>query len=136
MTDTIKEVLSRLADKPGAIATEIGSTPVEMIRMEKAGYVTRTGVRRIPGKRGRPPVEWMVTGAEPPEAKEDTTLESWADLGIGRDHTRILTYVDRQLDLIRSGKRQDENGSDEKMLRERRKQIIAGVKRGDSFFTT
>jgi predicted ArsR family transcriptional regulator len=67
-------ILTILAEKPGAIASEVGSTPVEMIRLEKAGLIERVGTRKN-GGRGRPPVEWAVKGAadqaRTPEAKNE-----------------------------------------------------------------
>ena len=56
-----ESIIAALADKPGAIASEVGSTPVEMLRLEKAGLIERVGVRKN-GGRGRPPVEWAVRG--------------------------------------------------------------------------
>jgi hypothetical protein len=129
MTDTTKDILSRLADKPGATATEIGTTPVEMIRMEKAGYVTRTGVRRTPGKRGRPPVEWMVTGTQPPEPKVAASDENVTGIYFNREQQRMIDYIDNQLGRIARGERKDEDGGDERLLRDRRKAVIREAKR-------
>lgn len=131
MTDTTKSILARLADKPGAIATEIDASPVEMIRMEKAGYVTRVGKRRIPGKRGRPAVEWAVTGTTPPEPqeKDDNGLEPWGEFNVNAEQARMLSYIDTQIGLILSGTRHDEDGGDERVLRDRRKAILREVRR-------
>ena len=69
-----ESIIAALTDKPGAIASEVGSTPVEMLRLEKVGLIERVGVRKN-GGRGRPPVEWAVKGegdaARTPEAKNE-----------------------------------------------------------------
>jgi hypothetical protein len=56
-------ILAFIAANPGCTAVEAGTTPVDMIRREKAGQVIRVGLRKT-GTRGRPPVEWALTGAE------------------------------------------------------------------------
>jgi hypothetical protein len=53
------DILAALKSQPGAIAKEIGSTPVEMKQLEAQGLVRAIGSRRT-GLRGRPPTEWVV----------------------------------------------------------------------------
>jgi hypothetical protein len=56
------QILKSLAEKPGQIASELGTTTVEMNKLAAAGKVIALGTRST-GKRGRPPVEWAVAGA-------------------------------------------------------------------------
>lgn len=61
--EDFSHIATFLAANPGSIATEIGVSPVEMGRLEKAGKVIRIG-KRTTGSRGRPPVEWALPGTE------------------------------------------------------------------------
>lgn len=65
MSMTENEILEFLAENPRSIASEIGATSVEMIRLEKKEKVSRVGSRET-GNRGRPPVEWAVHGSDLP----------------------------------------------------------------------
>lgn len=58
------QILSALAENPGAIASELGATSVEMNRLFKEGKVIKVGKRQT-GSRGRPPVEWALPGYVP-----------------------------------------------------------------------
>lgn len=56
-------IITRLVDNPGATAQELGSNVPTMALLEQAGRVVRIGYRST-GKRGRPPVEWAIAGAD------------------------------------------------------------------------
>lgn len=56
------EILNFITANPLAIASEIGVTPIVMKALEEEGVVARSGVRST-GKRGRPPVQWVIAGS-------------------------------------------------------------------------
>lgn len=58
-TEDFNRIEAFLRKHPGAIAKEIGSTPVEMTRLADEGKVVRLGKRQT-GGRGRPPIEWAL----------------------------------------------------------------------------
>lgn len=56
-------IIAALTDAPGATAQELGTNVPTMALLEQAGRVIRIGSRST-GKRGRPPVEWAIAGAD------------------------------------------------------------------------
>jgi predicted ArsR family transcriptional regulator len=126
-------ILSVLAEKPGAIASEVGSTPVEMLRLEKAGLIERVGLRKN-GGRGRPPVEWAVRGqgdqARTAEAKNDRRAPvKGAPKLVDADHIRpflsgeeprILQFIENTF----AGKYGDRDLEDYRVLAGRYKDIV------------
>jgi predicted ArsR family transcriptional regulator len=56
-------ILKALAAKPGSIASELGTTSVEMNKLFKAEKVVKVGQRKT-GTKGRPPIEWAITGQD------------------------------------------------------------------------
>jgi hypothetical protein len=132
MTDHTAQILTALKNKPGAIAVEIGATPVDMIRLEKMDppLVQRVGKRRT-GSRGRPPVEWAVTGV--PYISQDEAEPEVAEAGVvlNAEQKRMIAYIDAEIAKFASGARQEfgDGSNDESMLRNRRKAIIRAAKR-------
>jgi hypothetical protein len=64
------QILKSLAEKPGQIASELGTTTVEMNKLAAAGKVIALGTRST-GKPGRPPVEWAVAGTAAASEESD-----------------------------------------------------------------
>jgi hypothetical protein len=61
--DTITAIVNFIRENPRATAQEAGTTVTVMKALEDMGHVTNAG-NRSTGKRGRPPVEWVVAGTE------------------------------------------------------------------------
>lgn len=95
--EDFQQIETFLAANPGAIADEIGVSPVIMGRLEAEGKVIRVG-KRSTGKRGRPPVEWALPGqGEVDEAGKIPKLARISDeLRTRADESelRILQYIE------------------------------------------
>lgn len=102
-TSKKKEILAKLATKPGAIADEVGATPIEMVNLESIGAIIRVGSRKT-GKRGRPPVEWAVANEDGSPAPRDTSPVKGAPKLVESSHIRenISAEENRVLDYIES----------------------------------
>lgn len=67
--DTLTALLNALRDTPRMTANELGDelgrtiTNADMKALLAAGHVVEYG-NRVTGKRGRPPIEWVVAGTE------------------------------------------------------------------------
>lgn len=87
-------IINFLSENPGSIPSEIGTTPVEMSRLEQAGLVVRVGQRKT-GKRGRPPVEWAVTGAEvrQDERVAESIVEARKRVESFREYERLSAII-------------------------------------------
>lgn len=65
----MSDLLKNLKANPGSTAAELGATAAEMKQLEAEGKVVNVGTRRT-GKRGKPPAEWAVAGAEANKLKQ------------------------------------------------------------------
>lgn len=68
-------VLSKLRDKPGQTAQELGTTAAEMRQLESRKLVRASGKRKNP--RGRPSVEWEVVEPEDLKPKRERSPEAF-----------------------------------------------------------
>ena len=147
--DFSKNIAAFLAQNPGAIADEIGVSPVIMGRLEAEGLVIRVGKRQT-GKRGRPPVEWALPDTEGVVAAEpNANLPKLADATAVREFANgteagILAYIERVFEpsvmILNpkhpaygtwvSGTRPGEEGEkDYKLLAGRYKEIVGQIER-------
>lgn len=127
------EILAKLAAHPGAIAEEVGATPIEMVNLESISAVMRVGTRKT-GKRGRPPVEWAIPGEDGEAMARDTSPVKGAPKLIESAHVRdrITSDENRALDYIEAvfdGKYGQRELQDYRVLAERYEQIVATAER-------
>jgi hypothetical protein len=102
----VDKILTRLAEKPGQIASELDSTSIELSNLAKQGKIVRAGSRQT-NKRGRPPVEWALPGSEykapvkaEPEVKVEAapTIPALARVNhelLNEEEARQATYIER-----------------------------------------
>lgn len=133
----IPTILERLELVPGAIATEIGTTPAFMIHLEKQKLVERVGQRKT-GKRGRPPVEWAVRDAKAPVKQEDDgpfkLLTGAPKLPEITEHTAQMIPAEQQrqiayIEKVFAGAYGQRELGDYKILAERYKEIVRTAER-------
>jgi hypothetical protein len=96
-----QDILAALKSAPGSIATEIGSTPNEMKLLAEQGLVQAVGLRKT-GKRGRPPVEWAIVGANTPASAAPVSnvpkLPEISDAlraALNESETNVVTYIEK-----------------------------------------
>lgn len=146
--EDFKNIETFLAANPGAIAEEIGVSPVVMNRLEKENKVVRIGKRSL-GRRGRPPVEWALPNSEVTEPVVLANFPKLVDATKARefanaDEARILAYVEKVFDGhkmvldprspiygtwvegIREG---SEGEKDYKLLAARYRSVVSGITR-------
>lgn len=139
------DLLTTLASKPRSTAKELGATTADMVRLEEAGQVKRVGTRKT-GKRGKPPVEWVVAEqaeqvmkdiaeeqkvvasapvANSAPAVEKPKLDPIDDIRahLDTEQTRIIAYIEGQFE--RGGREK----ADYDLLRSRYDDIVRSVRR-------
>lgn len=60
---TEKQILAAIKRKPGIIGPELGVKNSVLFALEAHGKIIRLGLRKT-GKRGRPPIEWALSGTK------------------------------------------------------------------------
>jgi hypothetical protein len=104
--DTITALVNRLRENPRSTAQELGTTTQVMDELAAAGHVTRFG-NRVTGKRGRPPVEWVVAGTDVSDTQQEAVAEAEARIELHAHYWRVCNRMWRLRDahpaLLTSG---------------------------------
>lgn len=128
-------ILKALAEKPGAIASELGATSVEMNKLLKEEKVTKVGLRKT-GAKGRPPVEWAIAGQDvellnlnhngfmPSGAPQLPSAEHVKPFASGEE-PNILVFIEKVFD----GDYGPRESEDFKLLKARYERIISQIER-------
>lgn len=130
--NTPEKILENLSFLPGAIATEVGATPAQMVALESASKVIRVGERKT-GKRGRPPVEWAVNDGSVTLEKDTSPVKGAPKLPdpsdvrdlLGEAEQGALNYIER----VFAGDYGQRELGDYKLLHGRYSQIINDQRR-------
>jgi hypothetical protein len=75
--DQIATIIDRLAAAPRSTAQELGTTTTELDKLVARGLIQRFGTRKT-GKRGKPPVEYIVAGADVSDTQAEAVDEAKA----------------------------------------------------------
>lgn len=103
--DTRTALIENLTANPRQTAVELGITIADAKVLEADGVITNFGTR-VTGKRGRPPIEWVVAGAEVSDTQQEVVQAAEGRVSLVKRYDRICNRMWR---LREAGER----GSDE-----------------------
>lgn len=90
--DTITALVNQLRENPRSTAQELGTTTQVMDELAASGHVTRFG-NRVTGKRGRPPVEWVVAGTDVDDTQQEAVAEAEARIELHAHYWRVCNRM-------------------------------------------
>lgn len=90
--DTRTALLENLAASPRQTAVELGITIADAKLMEADGLIVNFGTR-VTGKRGRPPIEWVVAGTEVSDTQQEAVTAAEGRVALVRKYDRICNRM-------------------------------------------
>lgn len=90
---SLDTIIAFVRDHPRCTAQEAGVTVARMNELEGA-HVVRVGTRRT-GKKGKPPIEWVIIGTEitPDESIKEQAAEAQARIDAFRKYERLSSKM-------------------------------------------
>jgi hypothetical protein len=90
--DTRTALIDSLTATPRQTAVELGITIAEAKAMEAEGIIVSFGTR-VTGKRGRPPIEWVVAGTEVSDTQQEAVEAAQHRVALVLNYDRICNRM-------------------------------------------